>query len=215
MKQIELYDVGRTTHRAVKGMYQFIAANADRYIKDKVLAERLKEEAKNRELNNHSIPQEYFTLITNIVAEAYRAGHFPIDLQATVYPDTISRFEKVQSNGRRIGVLTSGSHDFTKIMFDVPGLNSKVNEYLFGEEIGDKDHPETFVRLWNKSKDGIYAIFDDKPSVCKAASDGMRQVNAHAKIFLVDRNGGLPVETLEELAAKGIIRISSFDEVKD
>ena len=43
---MELYDLGRTTHRAVKGMYEFIIDNIDKYVSDNGLAEKLKEEAK-------------------------------------------------------------------------------------------------------------------------------------------------------------------------
>ena len=76
---MELYDLGRTTHKAVKGMYEFIIGNIDKYVSDKGLAEKLKEEAKNREVKGHSIPQEYFSAIYSVWTMSYRTGDFPKD----------------------------------------------------------------------------------------------------------------------------------------
>ncbi|MBI2548316.1 hypothetical protein HYW21_03115 [Candidatus Woesearchaeota archaeon] len=220
MKMIELYDMGRTTHRAVKGMYEFIVNNIDRYVSDQQLAEKLKEEARNREVQGHSIPQECFSAMCTVWTQAYRTGDFLIDLEATIFPDTVPRFQKVKENRRRIGILTSASKDFTDILYGLPiGANQKlsdlVDEYFLGEEIGDKDFPETFVRLWERTEGGIYAIFDDKPSVCRAASDGIRQANGSASIYLVDRKNQYSGEVLEGLVDKGVVKISCFDGVKD
>lgn len=217
---IELYDMGRTTHRAVKGMYGFIINNIDRYVSDRGLADRLKEEAKNREVQGHSIPQEYFSAMCNVWTQAYRAGDLPIDLEATIFPDTVPRFQRVKANGKRIGILTSASRDFTDILYGLPiGANQKlsdlVDNYFLGEEIGDKDFPETFAGLWERTEGGIYAVFDDKLSVCKAASEGIKLADGSARVYLVDRRNQYSGEVLEELTDKGVIKISSFDEVKD
>jgi methionine salvage enolase-phosphatase E1 len=217
---IELYDMGRTTHRAVKGMYEFIINNIDRYVSDQGLAERLKEEAKNREVKGHSIPQEYFSAMCNVWTQAYRTGDFPIDLQVTIFPDTIPRFQRVKANGRNIGILTSASRDVTDILYGPPiGENARlsdlVDNYFLGEEIGDKDFPDTFAGLWERTKGGIYAVFDDKPSVCKAASDGIKLADGSARVYLVDRKNQYSGDAMGELTEKSVIKISSFDEVKE
>ena len=217
---MELYDLGRTTHKAVKGMYEFIIGNIDKYVSDKSLAEKLKEEAKNREVKGHSIPQEYFSAMCGVWTMAYRTGDFPIDLETTIFPDTIPRFKRVKANGRRIGILTSASRDFTDILYGLPTgenqrLSDLVDEYFLGQDIGDKDFPETFAGLWERTKGGIYAVFDDKLSVCRAAREGLNQAGGKSKIYLVDRKWQYTEEVLEELAEKGIIRVRNFGEVQD
>ncbi|MBS3118891.1 hypothetical protein J4417_04400 [Candidatus Woesearchaeota archaeon] len=217
---MELYDLGRTTHKAVKGMYEFIISNIDKYVSDKGLAEKLKEEAKNREVKGHSIPQEYFSAMCGVWTMAYRTGDFPIDLETTIFPDTIPRFKRVKANGRRIGILTSASRDFTDILYGLPTgenqrLSDLVDEYFLGQDIGDKDFPETFAGLWERTKGGIYAVFDDKLSVCRAAREGLNQAGGKSKIYLVDRKWQYTEEVLEELAEKGIIRVRNFGEVQD
>ena len=217
---MELYDLGRTTHKAVKGMYEFIIGNIDKYVSDKGLAEKLKEEAKNREVKGHSIPQEYFSAMCGVWTMAYRTGDFPIDLETTIFPDTIPRFKRVKANGRRIGILTSASRDFTDILYGLPTgenqrLSDLVDEYFLGQDIGDKDFPETFAGLWERTKGGIYAVFDDKLSVCRAAREGLNQAGGKSKIYLVDRKWQYTEEVLEELAEKGIIRVRNFGEVQD
>ncbi len=217
---LELYDMGRTTHKAVKGMYEFIINCIDRYVSDEGLAEKLKEEAMNREVQGHSIPQDYFSVMCDVWTQANRTGDFPIDLEATIFPDTIPRFQRVKANGRRIGILTSASRDFTDILYSLPiGANQKlsdlVDDYFLGEEIGDKDNPETFAGLWEKTEGGIYAIFDDKPSVCRAAHKGLNLAGGNCRIYLVDRKGQYAEEVLEELTEKRIMRIRSFNEVQD
>lgn len=219
-KMIELYDVGRTTHRAVKGSYEFVVNNVEKYVSTKELADKLKQEAKNREIKGHSIPQEYFSAMCDVWTQAYGAGDFPIDLEATIFPDTIPRFQKAKSMGRQIGILTSASRDFTSVLFGLQiGENQKlsdlVDEYFLGENIGDKDFPETFAGLWERTEGGIYAVFDDKPSVCKAVHEGLRLVGGSARIYLVDRKNQYSGEALEELTGKGIVKISSFNEVRD
>ena len=60
-KLIELYDMGRCTHKAVPGMYQFIIDRANAFVADPTRAEELKQSAANRELPGYSIPQDQFT----------------------------------------------------------------------------------------------------------------------------------------------------------
>ena len=153
IKMIELYDIGRTTHRAVRGMYEFIINNIDKYVSNKDLAEKLKEEARNREVQGHSIPQEYFSAMCDVWTKAYRTGDFPIDLEATIFSDTIPRFKRVKVNGRKIGILTSASREFTGILYSLPigkdqKLSDLVDDYFLGQDIGDKDFAETFAGLW-------------------------------------------------------------------
>ncbi len=217
---MELYDLGRTTHRVVRGMYKFIINNIDKYLSNKDLTEKLKEEARSREVQGHSIPQEYFSTMCDVWTKAYRTGDFPIDLEATVFPDTILRFQKVKANGRKIGILTSASRDFTELLYNVPisperKLSDLVDEYFLGEEIGDKDLPETHAGLWERTKGGIYAIFDDKLSVCEAAREGLDLAGGNSKIYLVDRKEQYIGGVLEKLAEKGIIKVRNFDEVQD
>ncbi len=236
-KQIELYDMGRTTHKAVPGMYEFIVQNAERYILDSVLAERLKIEAAQRELPGHSISQEFFSEMCKIWVEAYHKGDFPIDQELLVFSDTKWRFLEVKKKGRKIGVLTSGSRDLAQILFDYKfgidlgtcdacppkeedyewhHLGSMVDEYFLGEEIGDKDHPETFARLWERTEGGIYTIFDDKMSVCRAADEGLKMAGGTTRIYLVDRkNKQTSPEVLEEITTRGIRKIFDFNGVKD
>ena len=92
---MELYDLGRTTHKAVPGMYRFIVDNAHDFV-DGGLARDLVEQAKLRETDGHSIPQEYFSEMCRIWVEAYRQSKFPIDFSQVVYADTIPRFQKVR-----------------------------------------------------------------------------------------------------------------------
>lgn len=216
---IELYDLGRTTHKAVPGMYEFIVNHADKYVSPPRASE-LKAHARNRETPGHSIPQDAFTEMCDIWVHAYQHGDFPIDQQTLIFPDTLSRFQKVKAKGGEIGILTSASRDFTEILFRTTlqngqNLSDLINYYFLGEEIGDKDFPETFTRLWEKTNGGIYAIFDDKPSVCRAASEGIKQANGSARIYLVDRKNQYARQVQEELADKGIIKIASFDAISD
>jgi len=216
---IELYDLGRTTHGAIPGMYQFIVDNAQDFVDDR-LTKELKDQAKLRERKGHSIPQEYFSKMCNIWVEAHKQGTFQIDFSKVIYEDTIPRFQRARQLGREIAVLSSASRDFTELFYDItisPGkkLSDLVGEYFLGEEIGDKDLPETHARLWEKTRGGIYAIFDDKPSVCNAAKDGIDQAGGNPKIYLVDRKEQYTGEVLEELTEKGIINIKTFDEVQD
>ena len=219
--QVELYDMGRCTHKAVPGMYEFITNNAERYVTNPQLAQRLKQEAANRELPGYSIAQELFSEMCRIWVEAYQNGHFPIDTPAITFPDTAPRFERVKQLGRKVGVMTSGSLDFVKLLYgaELQGgqkLAGLVDEYFLGEEIGDKDHPETHAKLWELTERGIYALFDDKMSVCRAADEGLKSAGGRAQIYLVDRkkNQNSP-ELLEEITARGIIKIATFNEVQD
>ena len=250
---IELYDVGRTTHKSVPGMYEFIVDNAERYVQDLALARQLKEEAAQRELPGHSILQNLFTEMCRIWVKAYRQGAFPINQRELVYHDTPGRFEHVKNSGRKIGVLTSASLDFTKILFDTQfltleynlcrgddlptdgdfiHLGTAVDEYLLGEEIGDKDHPETFGRLWETRQGDIAAVFDDKVSVCEAAVNGFKMAGGSPQIYLVGRNGkydelrsvlggrfttGLRnpalAERVQALKSRGVVVINSFNDI--
>lgn len=222
---IELYDLGRCTHRPVKGMYEFIIDNAARYVADGGLARELEEHAANREKPGYSIPQERFSEMCRIWVQAHRSGAFPFRGEELVFPDTAPRFAKVKQAGRNIGILTSGSGEFTRMLFDVRILGvdytlaALVDEYLLGEEIGDKDHPETFTRLWESRKGDIAAIFDDKLSVCEAAVTGLSQAGGSSRIYLVDRKDkystGELAERVRQLQDQGVQRITNFGEVHD
>lgn len=209
---IELYDLGGTTHSAVPGMYEFIAEHAWRYVQDSGLVQRLAEEARLRETPGHSIPQHYFSEMCKIWVQAHQEGVFGIHPEQIVYPDVVPRFMKVHEAGRRVGVLTSSSRAFTKLLFHVPigerNLADFVDEYYLGNEIGDKDSPETFSGLWERTEGGIYAVFDDKLSVCRAAVQGIQQAGGTARIYLVDR------KNKQSCPEEGIIRITSFAEVE-
>lgn len=245
-KQIELYDMGRCTHKAVPGMYQFIIDNADAFVADAAQAAELKTSAANRELPGYSIPQDQFTEMCGIWVAAYKSGAFPIDARAITYGDTGRRFLDVRYEGKAVGLLTSGSREFAKTLCsdivmigpddDAPisqPLSALIDEYLLGEEIGDKDNPETFGRLWEAKKGRIAAVFDDKVSVCEAAVSGFRQAGGTSRIYLVDRtwkgsyedlqNGvdlkrgvnrkGELADRVRALRAQGVCLISNFEQV--
>ncbi len=214
---IELYDMGRCTHKPAKGMYQFIVDNACSYVSNSGLAQALREHAKNRELPGYSIPQEFFSEMCRIWVDAFNSGDFQIDVAALTFPDTAPRFRKVKQAGRDVAVMTSGSMELVKIFYGMQlengqKLSDLIDSYFLGEEVGDKDFPETFAGLWEKTEGGIYAVFDDKLSVCRAAAEGMKTAGGSAQVFLVDRKGRHTGEVLEELAEKGIQKIASFDE---
>lgn len=230
---IELYDMGRCTHKAVPGMYEFIVQNAGRYVRDSARAEQLKTSATRRELPGFSIPQDQFTEMCGIWVAAYHSGDFPIDVKGVMFPDTPRRFWNVYDDGHSIGILTSGSKEFAQVLYNVAcrvqswdhefvfegKVSELVNEYLLGEEIGDKDHAETFGRLWEAKQGQIAAVFDDKVSVCEAAVEGFRQAGGSSRIYLVDRKGiynNLQEELGERVKAletQGVRRIRSFDEL--
>lgn len=222
---IELYDLGRCTHRPVQGMYEFIVNNADRYVSDPAFADVLKQHAANRELPGYSVPQDAFSEMCRIWVDAYQKGEFDLKPTGIVFPDTAPRFRRVKEQGRRIGILTSGSEAFTKLLFHVPTeggmLDELVDEYLLGENIGDKDLPETHAGLWERTQGGIYALFDDKVSVHRAALDGLGADAPKVKLYLVDRKGryqestGALAEQVRELQGSGVQLISSFDQVTD
>jgi methionine salvage enolase-phosphatase E1 len=213
----ELYDMGRTTHKAVPGMYDFIVNNAEKYVGDYRLSEELKNQAKLRELRGHSIPQEYFSVMCDIWTKAYRDGRFIIDIPSIVFPDTTPRFKKVKAGGSNIGILTSASREFTDILYSLPvdegRLSDYIDEYFLGEQIGDKDFPETFANLWENMEGNISTIFDDKPSVCKAAAGGLRMAGGSSGIYLVDRKHKYAPDVIEELEGMGVKKITSFDDV--
>lgn len=244
---IELYDMGRCTHKAVPGMYKFIIGHADTFVADTARAAELKTSAANRELPGYSIPQDQFTEMCGIWVAAHKSGAFPIDAGAIIYQDTGSRFLQVRYEGRAVGLLTSGSEEFAKILCsdlvmvgpddDAPTLkplSALIDEYLLGEEIGDKDHPETFGRLWEAKKGRIAAVFDDKVSVCEAAVSGFRQAGGSSRIYLVDRkwkgsyedlqNGvdlsrgvhrkGELADRVNALRAQGVRLISNFEQAE-
>ncbi len=224
MTQIELYDMGRCTHKAVPGMYEFIVRNADRLVSDQERAEQLKTSAANRELPGYSIPQDQFTEMCGIWVAAYHSGDFSIDVKAITFPDTSTRFQAVHEAGRAVGVLTSGSRAFAEVLYglELPTggkLSTLVNEYFLGEEIGDKDHPETFGRLSDMKEGKIAAVFDDKVSVCEAAVEGFKLAGCSSRIYLVDRKNsydnlqGELGERVRALEDQGIRRIKSFLEV--
>jgi len=223
-KMIELYDLGRCTHKPVKGMYEFIVDRASEFVEYSDLARALQHHAANREKPGYSISQEHFSEMCRIWVAAYRSGDFQINVPELTFPDTVTRFQKVKQTGRQIGILTSGSREFTEILYSLPvGENRRlidfVDEYLLGEEIGDKDHPETFARLWDSRKGDIHSIYDDKLSVCEAAMEGLRQAGGSAQLYLVDRKGkydqGELADKVNALRAQGIKLIRSFDEVRD
>jgi methionine salvage enolase-phosphatase E1 len=215
---IELYDMGRTTHRAVPGMYEFIESSAEKYVGDYRLAHELKNQAKLREVEGHSVPQEYFSLMCGIWTKAYRDGDFKIDIDSVIFPDTVPRFQKVKAAGKNIGILTSASKEFTDILYSLPldggKLSDYIDEYFLGEQIGDKDFPETFAGLWDYTGGKISAVFDDKPSVCRAAADGLKMAGGSARIYMLDRKGQLPECAADELESAGVKIIRNFGEAE-
>lgn len=223
---IELYDLGRCTHRAVPGMYEFIVQHAGRYVSDQGLATELADHAANREKPGYSVPQTHFTQMCGIWVAAYHDGSWRPDLSKVVFADTAPRFQRVKSAGRNVGILTSGSGAFTELLYDVPlvgggNLKDLVDEYILGEVIGDKDHPETFGQLWEIRKGGIHAVYDDKVSVCEAVVNGFKQAGGSSRIYLVDRKRsydtatGELAERVSALLGQGVQKIKTFDEVRD
>ena len=227
--KIELYDLGRCTHKPIVGMYQFVVDNAERFVSNPNFAVELKKHAADRELPGYSIPQHHFTEMCRIWVDAHRTGQFVFDIPSLVFPDTAPRFKQVKEQGRNVGILTSGSAEFTRMLYGLPLpeggiLADYVNEYLLGEEIGDKDHAETFSRLWESRRGDIHAVFDDKVSVCEAAIEGFKQANGSASvsalIYLVDRKGktasasGELADRVTALRSQGVRLIRSFEEAE-
>lgn len=223
--KIELYDMGRCTHKPVKGMYKFIVDHAHKFVADQDYAAHLSQQAANRELPGYSIAQDEFSEMCRIWVAAYHSGDFPMNIPALTHADTVRRFNTIKQAGREIGVLTSGSRDFTKLLYSLElgggrRLSDFVDQYLLGAEIGDKDKADTFSKLWETQEGRIHSIFDDKVSVCEAALDGLGAVGGSSRIYLVDRKGkyedttGEIADRVRELEGRGVHRIRTFDDVE-
>lgn len=218
-KQIELYDMGRCTHKRIPGMYEFVIDNSEMYISDKAFAGEVSWHAKNRLEKKASIPQTYFSALCGVIVAGYNSGEFQIDFDKVLSPETVPRFVYVKNQGRYVGVMTSGTKELVEIFYDKPigdgrVLNQLVDYYFLGEEIGDKDFPETFAKLWEMTEGGIYAIFDDKPTVCRAAIEGLKIAGGSSKIYMVDRKDEIKAESIEELISRGVKKIRSFSEAE-
>ncbi len=104
---IELYDLGRCTHKPAKGLYEFIVNHSNKFVKDSCLVKELRQHAANREKPGYSIPQEHFSEMCRIWVAAYRSGDFSINVPELIFPDSILRFITVHDGGSQIGILTS------------------------------------------------------------------------------------------------------------
>lgn len=202
---LEIYDLGRTTHQPFIGLFEFIRDNAQQYVEE---AAELEEWAVRR-MDGASIPQEYFTQMCDIWLQAHDTGKYRINPQ--IYPDTAERFQRVRQRGDGIAVLSSSTPEFMKLCYDMPAgdgrLSDLVNHYLSGRDVGDKDHPDTYTKLWEATEGHISAIFDDKLSVCRAAKQGFP--DGQVRIYLVDRRN------LIRGGEDGIYQITNFHEVQE
>lgn len=201
---IELYDVGRVITGPFKEGYEFIVEHGDRYIKDKEALERIRAFHRDR----GKISQEDFNLLNYVWVEAIYNNELYVNPRELVYPDVKPRFEKVRSRGDKVILHTSGSRELIDILLK---NECEYDEVLVGEETGDKNHPETFARIWEYTKGKILAFYDDKPSVLHAAHEGFQMAAAKPRLYLVDRLGTVDEEKVRELESKGVVKITSLN----
>ncbi len=209
MKQIELYDVGRTLIKPLKQGYGFIAEHGDRYINDRESLERIRAFHNDRSIK---LTQKDFDILSYAWAEAIKDGGMVVNPSELVYADVKPRFDKVRARGHNVVLHTSGSKELTHLLV---GDEFGFDDILLAEDTGDKNSPETFAALWEYTEGGILAFYDDKASVIDAAYEGFRSVSANLGIYLVDRTDTVNQEKVKELASKGIPKIKSFNEIND
>lgn len=206
---IELYDVGRVITGPFEEGYKFIAEQGDKYIDDKVALERIRAFHRDRSLG---ISQEDFNRLNFAWVQAIREGELPVNPAELVYRDVKPRFEKVRARGDLVWLLTSGSVELTDLLI---GNQAKYDRVLVGEEIGDKNDPETYEKVWHITGGDVKAFYDDKPSALNAAHEGFRKAKGNPILYFVDRDGIVPEEKVKKLESKGIIRIINFDQIND
>jgi methionine salvage enolase-phosphatase E1 len=206
---IELYDVGRVITGPFKEGYKFIAEQGERYIQDKAALEEIRAFHRDR---SKKISQAAFNCLNHAWTEAIRNGELPVNPSELVYKDVKPRFEKVRARGDEAFLLTSGSKKLTDSLV---GDEFGYDGILVGEEIGDKNESDTFARLWGTLEGHVLAFYDDKPRVLNAAYQGFSLEGGTPNLYLVDRTGIVHEDKVKELEDKGVIRISSFDEIND
>ena len=206
---IELYDVGRVITGPFEDGYRFIAEQGEKYIDDKVALERIRAFHKDRKLG---ISQEDFNWLNQAWVQAIKKGELPVNPAELVYRDVKPRFEKVRARGDLVWLLTSGSVELTDLLIRD---EAEYDEVLVGEDIGDKNHPETYAKVWDIAEGNVNAFFDDKPSALQAAYEGFRMAGGNPSLYFVDRDGIVPQEKIKKLESRGIIRIISFDRIRD
>ncbi len=206
---IELYDVGRVITGPFKAGYNFIATLGDKYIQDKDALGRIQAFHKDRSLG---IDQDAFNHLNNAWVQAIQEGTLEVNPNELVYSDVGPRFNLVKARGDYVFLLTSGSVPLTKLLL---GDECSYDSVLVGEEIGDKNDPNTFGQVWDNLEGNISAFYDDKPKVVSAALQGFRMAGGNPSLYLVDRLSKVPEEQVAEFESQGVIRISSFDEIID
>ncbi len=206
---IELYDVGRVVTGPFGAGYKFIAEQGDKYVQNKDALRRIQAFHKDRSLG---IDQEAFNHLNNAWVQAIQEGTLEVNPNELVYPDVGPRFNLVKSRGDYVFLLTSGSVPLTKLLL---GDECSYDRVLIGEEIGDKNDPNTFGQVWDNLEGNITAFFDDKPKVIDAAVTGFGLAGGKPRIYLVDRLSKVPEEQVAEFESQGVIKISSFNEIID
>ena len=226
----DLYDNAGTTFEVPPHFYEEAIALAPRYVHD---AEKL--ESLVRDINarkERCLPQHQFNLVCDVLVRAHDDRNHAISGKELIYPDTVRQWGKCRKRGTNIALLTSGTIEYTERFLEFPldGLRAKeyVETILSGSEVGDKNNPETFIRIWkefdaaNPGQRKINAIFDDKLSVAKAALVAHRNITSKISsspynFFLVDRKGKVDEEEIRELRRQYPFFqcIRNFDELQE
>jgi len=203
---IEMFDVGRVLVKPFKQGYEFIRDRGDECTDDKEALERIREFHRTR----GGITQEDFTLLNQIWVEAMTGGKLEVNPADLVYSDAAAAFGRVRERGNEVYLHTSGSKDLIRLLI---GRTLDFDNILTGEDTGDKNHPETFSKVYDETGGRIAAFYDDKPKVIRAAHEGFRAAGGNPKLYLVDRSSRVPSKQVEELIAKGVTKILSLDEI--
>ncbi|MFH1052938.1 MAG: hypothetical protein V1740_00840 [Candidatus Woesearchaeota archaeon] len=207
--RIELYDVGRVITGPFRQGYDFIASElAGKYITDPEALERIREFHRTR----GNISQDDFNLLNYAWVEAIKAGELEVDPSEIVYDDVAPRFNLVRGQGNLVYLLTSGSIELIELLI---GNTCQYDGLLVGEEIGDKNDPETFARVPALLDRDIKAFYDDKPSVLYAAYQGFQSAGVNPSLYLVDRHNKVNQANIDDLVSKGVVPIYSFTEIAD
>ena len=206
-RNIELYDVGRVVTGPFKAGYSFIAEQGDKYIKNADALERIRAFHKDRSLG---IDQEAFNHLNHAWVQAIRNGELLVNPAELVYRDVGPRFNLVKSRGDSVVLLTSGSVELTELLL---GNECRYDNVLVGEEIGDKNKPGTFSKVWDQLEGKVSAFYDDKRDVVVAAEEGFKRAGGNPNIYLVDRENKINISVDEDIMFSGITVISSFNEL--
>jgi len=219
MKMLSLYDNAGTMFAVPPNFLQDGITFAQRYVSDDERVSAMVENFTARmEKRVGTTPQDLFDLVCDAFVEAEVNGEHEVSGKNLLYLDSIVQLKRDADEGRNSVLLTSGTPEYTRrfLDFDVEGrpFREYIDAVWSGSEVGDKDCPETYGKIWEDTKGGVYALFDDKLSVCQAASTGFKSAGGNPYVFLVDRKGKYTeTEELTEFLRSGGRKIQDFSEV--